>query len=130
MELELKLGVVGSRRRNSLRDKRILKEFLKKARIKFPTLTLVSGGCPKGADHFAEELSEELNIPIIIHYPDRSKLPENPDRHHFAIINYARNTLIAEDCEVLVALVADDRKGGTEDTIKKATKLGKKVILL
>lgn len=130
MELKLCLGVVGSRRRNSPRDKLILREFLRRAKEKFPGLTLVSGGCPKGADRFAEEIAEELNLEIKIHYPDKSKLPSNPEKYHFAQINYARNTFIAEDCEVLVALVADDRKGGTEDTIKKAEKMGKKVILL
>lgn len=130
MELAVRLGVVGSRRRNSPRDKARLKEFLRRAKSKFPTLLLVSGGCPKGADRFAEEIAEELDLPIKIHYPDKSKLPPNPERYHFAQINYARNTLIAEDCEILVALVADDRKGGTEDTIKKAERMGKKIILL
>jgi len=41
-----------------------------------------------------------------------------------------RNTLIAKDCTVLIACVAEDRTGGTEDTIKKADDLGKGVILV
>ncbi len=132
MELnkDLKLGIVGSRRRNNLKDKLKLKQFIVKLKDLIPNLSFVSGGCPLGADRFAEELAEDFNIPIKIFYPDKSKLPENPEKYHFAIINYARNTLIAEECDILVALVAEDRQGGTEDTIKKAKKLNKKVILL
>ena len=37
----------------------------------------------------------------------------------YAKANYERNTLIARDSDVLIAVVAPDRKGGTEDTIKK-----------
>lgn len=36
----------------------------------------------------------------------------------------------AEDSDILYALVADDRIGGTEDTVKKALKLGKPVYLV
>jgi len=32
---------------------------------------------------------------------------------------FIRNDDIAKDSDVLIACVADDRKGGTEDTIKK-----------
>lgn len=126
----MRLGIVGSRRRNTFKDKNKLRSLLIKAKELHKDLCLVSGGCSKGADRFAEELSVELNIPIIIHYPDKSKLPENYQNFHYAQIAYERNTLIAQDCDVLIALVAPDRKGGTEDTIKKTLKLEKKVILL
>lgn len=128
--LSLKLGVVGSRRRNSIKDKKLLKEFIYKAKQLFGNLELISGGCPKGADRFADEIAYELNIPIINHYPDKSKLSSNPKRYEFTKIYYDRNILIAKDCDCLVALVAYDRKGGTEHTIKETIKLGKKVIIL
>jgi hypothetical protein len=35
--------------------------------------------------------------------------------------------LVAKDCDRAVAFVASDRKGGTEDTIKRALKAGKPV---
>ena len=93
---------------------------------------LVSGGCSKGGDRFAEELANEQNIELIVHYPDRNKL--NPTilarsiKAAYAEINYARNTLIAQDCDILIAIISKDRKGGTEDTIRKTLALGKQVI--
>ncbi len=52
-------------------------------------------------------------------------MEKNP-RAAYAVINYARNKLIARDADVLIACVAEDRKGGTEDTIKHfCKKLGK-----
>ena len=48
-------------------------------------------------------------------------MKKNP-RWAYAEINYARNTLIARDADELIAVVAEDRKGGTEDTIKKFLK--------
>jgi hypothetical protein len=60
---------------------------------------------------------------MIIFLPDKSKLDtvllEKAPRAAYAKINYARNTQIAEKVSVLIACVASDRKGGTEDTIRK-----------
>lgn len=130
MKISLKLGVVGSRRRSSIKDKKILKEFIRLAKEKFQDLILISGGCKQGADKFAEEIALEFNLPIKIYYPDISKLPKNPKRYDFTKINYERNTLIANECEVLIALVADNRLGGTEHVILEVSKLNKKVITL
>ena len=69
-------------------------------------------------------------------FPDKSKLDQEllkvNGRAAYAQINYARNTLIAQDSDVLIACVAADRKGGTEDTICKWKKLnpGKEPILV
>lgn len=127
-----KIGIIGSRRRDT-------KEDLEACRKVFLSVyekgdTIVSGGCPKGGDRFAEIFIEEYQTPKIIHYPDKSKLDpvklkQNP-KWAYAEINYARNTLMAQDSDIIIAVVARDRKGGTEDTIKKATKLGKKIILV
>jgi hypothetical protein len=88
---------------------------------------MVSGGCPKGADRFAECIWDNENIPLRIHYPNKSQLDRqllavNP-RAAYAVINYARNKLIARDSDMLIACVATDRKGGTENTIKWFRKL-------
>ena len=121
------IGIVGSRRRDSSEDlEATRKVFLG---IYEPGDTLVSGGCPKGGDRFAEIFAKEYSIPIIIHYPDKSQL-KGDQRWHYAEINFARNTLIAKDCDVLIACVADDRKGGTEDTVCKAKKFGKIIVLV
>lgn len=71
----LKVGVVGSRRRDTEQDKEIIRKALKYLIAKDPKVRihLVSGGCPKGADRFAEELAVELGLGISIHYPDKNK---------------------------------------------------------
>lgn len=43
---------------------------------------------------------------------------------------FIRNGNIADKSDILIAIVAKDRKGGTEDTIRKAKKIGKKVIII
>jgi hypothetical protein len=43
---------------------------------------------------------------------------------------FARNAQIAEDCDLLIAVVSKDRKGGTEDTIRKVMALGKDVYIV
>ena len=128
----LKIGIVGSRRRNTLEDKKLLGFFLQTIaqENKDKEITFVSGGCKKGADNFAVSLAKYFSVKLVEHLPDKSLLPENPQRWDFTKINHARNTLIAQDCDFLVALPSADRTGGTEDTIKKAESLGKQVFLL
>jgi len=124
------IGVVGTRSRDTERDRwMFLREFKK---VYQPGDKLVSGGCAKGGDRFAEELANEQNIELIVHYPNRSnldpKLLSRSIKAAYTEINYARNTLIAQDCDILIAIISKDRKGGTEDTIKKTLALGKQVI--
>jgi hypothetical protein len=118
------IGIVGSRRRNTMADfDKVVEAF---DRVYRSGDRLVSGGCLKGADHVAEMLHYERSIPIKVHYPDKAKLNQellavNP-KAAYAQINYARNELIARDADVLIACVAKDRKGGTEDTIRRFKK--------
>lgn len=124
------IGVVGSRRRATEEDMQLTIDTFFEYYSKGDRI--VSGGCELGADRFAEVIASDHGITITIHYPrqedlDKALLAHNP-RAAWAKINYARNTLIAEDCHILIALVAPDRLGGTEDTIRKAIKLGKEVI--
>lgn len=114
------IGIVGSRRRDSQADYGALSIAF--AEIYRPGDRLVSGGCSQGGDRFAEFLAKRMGLTITIHYPDW----QGPAGK---AAGFVRNTLIAQDCDVLIALVAEDRTGGTEDTVKKALKLGKKVIL-
>lgn len=115
-----RIGIVGSRRRDAHDD------FTKCLSV-FQSIydegdRIVSGGCPKGGDRFAEVIAKKLGIPITIYYP-------NWDRDGRGA-GFKRNTSIAEDSDVLIAVVAEDRTGGTEDTVKKAKKLGKKILLV
>lgn len=119
------IGVAGSRRRNTDEDRQLVYKTIHHHRQCVGGNTiLVSGGCPKDADLFAEEYAEIHRLPIIRHLPDKAQLRKDvPIRAAHAIINYARNELIARDADVLIACVAADRKGGTEDTIKKFLKV-------
>jgi len=105
------IGIVGSRKRNELKD-------FDKVEACFLSVyqngdSIVSGGCPKGGDRFAELLAEKYKAPIVIYEADW-KLGKHA--------GFLRNTDIAKDADVLIACVAPDRKGGTEDTIKKFKK--------
>lgn len=113
------IGIVGSRRRDSDEDFRICQIELAKVYKKGDKI--VSGGCPKGGDRFAEILARSLGATITIHHADWNGLGKTA--------GFVRNTYIANDCGILIALVADDRTGGAEDTVKKALSLGKRVIL-
>ena len=136
--MSVKIGIIGTRRRNRKTDLSVVRSQVLRLVEKYgiDNVTFVSGGCPKGGDKFAELIAEELNIKdrMIIHYPDKTKLDKKllkkKPRAAFAIINYSRNTLIAEDSDILVACVSSDRKGGTEDTIKKYLKMDKKELIL
>ena len=114
------IGIIGSRQRDSQED-------LEACRKVFLSIykegdTLVSGGCPRGGDRFCEVFAKEYNIPIKIHYANWDKYGKSA--------GYKRNIFIAEDSDVIIAVVSMDRKGGTEDTIKKAENMGKSVLLV
>lgn len=103
------IGIVGSRRRNTPDDYALtLAAFLKVYEVGD---TLVSGGCPQGGDAFAEKISNTFAIPILLHRAEWNKYGRSA--------GFQRNGLIANDANVLIAVVAPDRKGGTEDTIRK-----------
>jgi len=108
----MKLGIVGSRRRNSTRDYALLVDRVRALR---PTM-IISGGCAEGADKFAEKIAKDFGIPILIYHPH---LLRSEDYKRWEVIEamYARNEQIAMASEALIALVAEDRKGGTENTI-------------
>ena len=114
------IGIIGTRRRDNSNDCDLVINALKGIWSRGDRL--VSGGCKQGGDRFAEYIAREWIVPITIHLPDKRQLdPEllelNP-KAAYAKINYARNALVARDADVLIAVVAPDRKGGTENTIE------------
>ena len=107
-----KIGIIGTRRRNSSEAfKKIKEAFLEEYE---EGDYIVSGGCPKGGDRCAEQIAKNHGIPITIYFPDWKK--------HGRGAGLVRNTEISSSSDVLIACVAKDRKGGTEDTIKKFLK--------
>lgn len=127
----IRIGVVGSRRRTSYKEKKKLFDALAhlclKYRDKCKEIILVSGGCPEGADAFAKEYADLVGIKI------EEFLPQIEDTFTYyqrVLAYYARNELIAKNSDFIIAMPAPDRKGGTENTIGWAETYKKKVVLL
>ena len=122
-----KIIIIGSRRRDSEEDFRLVfdtfKEYYKDGD------QIISGGCPQGGDHFAEIIASrmgltEANGGLLIHRPVK---PSGP-KWVYAKAFCERNTVVAKETEkdsVVLACVATDRTGGTEDTIRKIKRHGK-----
>lgn len=114
------IGIVGSRRRTSPYDYHILVQTFDSIYLQGDII--LSGGCPTGGDEFAERIGRERTIPVYVYGAEWEKYGRKA--------GHIRNTPIAHDCTILLALVADDRTGGTEDTIHKTLAVGTKVVLL
>ncbi len=110
------IGIVGSRRRDTEEDFNIVKE--KFFEIYSDGDKICSGLCPHGADRFALIISDRYNITPIWFPAEWEKYGKNAGKR--------RNTDIAKTSDILIACVAPDRKGGTEDTIKKFEKFHKR----
>lgn len=111
---QMNIGIIGTRRRNATPDFLLVKNKFKEINEVYGGDWIVSGGCPKGADSFAEEIARDLGIPILIFHANWKFYGKGA--------GFVRNTDIADNSDILIACVADDRKGGTEDTIKKFLK--------
>ena len=135
------LGIIGSRRRDTRADFELVAAAFRK--LSQPGDRIVSGGCASGADRFAEiialelvkpghytlddlwkmdvrmrhHLIKELGAPIILHHAQWSILGRRA--------GFVRNGFIARDADLLIACVAADRTGGTEDCIGKFLVKGK-----
>ena len=114
-----KVGIVGSRRRIDRESVVALVNALPAGTI------VVSGGCV-GVDSWAVEAAKARGLKYIEHLP---KLKPGMAWYEKTKEYYARNELIVLDSDVVAAFVSPDRKGGTENTIKWATKHSVPVIL-
>ena len=113
-------GIVGSRKR---KDRNSVAKLV--GRLPEGS-TVVSGGC-RGVDAWAAEAARAGGLKVIEILPD---LSECSRRWEFTQRYYERNRKIAEACDVLIAFVSADRKGGTENTIGHARDLGKRVFII
>lgn len=125
----MRIGIVGSRRRNTLADRLIVQDIIVTAAMRFGSDTvIVSGGCGQGADRFAKEYTECWGIRYV-EYP----IPTDPpakNKWEFTRRAYARNRQIVENSDVIFALVHPDRTGGTENTVLHAKDLGRRCFLV
>jgi len=110
----MKVGVVGSR---SIKESPRLIEVLNS--LGFISL-IVSGGAA-GVDTLAEWYAHVECIDTLIFKPDYRRYGKRAPLE--------RNTFIVDACDVLVA-VWDGVSKGTMDTVSKARKFGKRVILI
>jgi hypothetical protein len=119
------IGIVGSRRRDAQEDfAACWNAFIK---IYEEGDKIVSGGCPQGGDRFAEIIAEKFGLTI----ENGSLIIYDADwKQYGKRAGFMRNTYIAEDADIIIAVVANDRTGGTEDTLKKAMKFHKKIVIV
>ena len=82
-------------------------------------IAIVSGGA-KGADTLAEKFALENHLEMIVFKPDWKKFGKRA--------GFLRNTIIIENATIVFAFW-DGKSNGTKDSIDKAEKLNKKVIV-
>lgn len=126
------VGIIGSRTRDSPRDLKILiDECLEIDKIEKIT-KIVTGDCQIGGDQFARDVLKSMfDCELDVKYKIDPKTGEKLEKYvsdylEFTNICYTRNEKIAEEeLGCLLALVAQNRKGGTENTIKHFKRLHK-----
>ncbi len=109
----MKVAVIGSR---SFNDYKLLSETLDKIKI-----TLLISGSALGADTLGEQYAKENDIETKIFLPDWEK--------HGRAAGMIRNTDIVNESEVVIVFW-DGSSRGSADSINKAKKLNKKLIII
>ena len=116
----MKVAIVGSRKFGRERTVRLYVDTLNQED------TVVSGGA-EGPDSWAESRARWRGMRCIIYPVGKVDLPPYPEgRAEYGRRAYARNTLIAQECDRLVAFW-DGESRGTENTIDEVRRLGKPV---
>lgn len=113
----LYIGIIGTRRRDTTKDYLKVEEAFLSTYKKGDVI--VSGGCPKGGDRFAELIAAKLGL---TEANGKLKIFRADWKRYGRGAGFVRNTDIAELSNVIIACVSPDRTGGTEDTIKKFIK--------
>jgi predicted Rossmann fold nucleotide-binding protein DprA/Smf involved in DNA uptake len=114
------VAIVGSRRRSD-------RETVDRLVAQLPEgSVIVSGGAP-GPDNWAEEAARKYGREVRVmrpHLEAARTQGQRTRRYH------ARNQRIADLAHEMFALVAPDRKGGTEDAIRRAQRKGIPITIL
>lgn len=113
----MKLAIVGSR---EFENYDLLCTEVEKIKQKQTIELIVSGGA-KGGDALAKRYAEQNHIPLMEFKPDYKQFGHNAP--------VQRNALIVKNTDWVLAFVAPSSRG-TWDTIRKAEKMLKKVIIV
>ena len=120
----MRYGIVGSRRRT---DREAVVAYVNSLP---DDAEVISGAC-RGVDTWAVEAAKARGLPWREFPPDLPQPCRDPrPRWEYTQAYHKRNEQIAAACDVLVAFVAPDRTGGTENTISHARRLGKPVVIM
>ena len=114
---DVRIGMVGSRRRTD-------RDTIEAAVGDLPIGTVVITGGAIGPDRWAEQAARTRGLEVIVHLPDLDGVRA---RWQAAKRFYALNQRIVDASDLVIAFVAPDRTGGTEDTIRRAVRAGKPV---
>lgn len=117
MEKIIRLAIIGSR---GITDKDFIFQKLNEIFLEKKPTEVVSGGA-KGPDTIGVEWANSLHIPTKVFKPDWEKYGKRA--------GMLRNTTIVENCDHLIAFW-DGESRGTQDSIYKAKKLGKNVLVI
>jgi len=132
----MKIAIVGSR---EYTNKTKIKEFVLTLKKKFgERLEIISGGQQQGADGIAKKVALEYEIhykefaPAHYKYNIHCALPRKFYGAAYSTGHYhIRNDHIAKYSDIVIAFIPDNTKSsGTQDTLKRAKKYGKKTIVI
>jgi hypothetical protein len=128
-----KIGIIGTRQRNTRTAFMAVKEAF--FSVYEDGDWIISGGCPKGGDAFAERIARDFGIPILILHArwNHEWIEGKFIRKYNKAAGFIRNSPIAEKSDILIACVVNpqdsieeilNRKtGGSEDSLKKFKKI-------
>jgi predicted Rossmann fold nucleotide-binding protein DprA/Smf involved in DNA uptake len=132
-----KVAIIGSR---DWTNQRKTKDIIWQLKQKFgPELTIVSGGCPTGADKLARKYAIEMGVQYVEYNPAhtvRNLYSAMPDSYYgkpYHVTQFHhRNDLIAKNADYCIALIPKtaSKSTGTAYTIKRFKKLGKPVVIM
>tara|TARA_R100000234_G_C4852160_1_gene115645 strand:+ start:10 stop:411 length:402 start_codon:yes stop_codon:yes gene_type:complete len=132
----MKVAITGSRYYENIRK---IKLTLFELKRKFGNeLTILSGGDQYGTDKFVKKYALEFGINYQEYNPAHtpknlySAMSDNYyDKPYHVSQFHHRNMLIARDCDVMMAFIANGAdSGGSMSAIKRAKKLNKKVTII
>ena len=124
----MKYAVIGSR---TFYNYELLKDVLDR----YDDIERIVSGGAIGCDSLAEHYAKENNIPTIIHkanWKDLSepcKIGHNQYGEYNKLAGFVRNQQIINDSDIVICFW-DEVSNGTRDSVNKAKKAGKKVIII